>query len=133
VLEIEYKHKVNMSNVLAQAMYYYKSNFQYWFDKNEIAYINENNEQYQLKSIEEEMLITWFEIPTEKEHTFYLSTSQIAAKLSQFGKLQVTNATLNHLGKALKKNGFNRVKKNSVWVYEVRELSFNEVDKKSKN
>lgn len=53
----------------------------------EIKTINANNEQYQLKTAEEELLLTWFEKPKDEYNISYLSTSEIATKLSISGSL----------------------------------------------
>jgi hypothetical protein len=52
----------------------------------------------------------------------------IGAKLADRAKFNLTDATINKLGKALKKHNFNRVKRNSSYVYAVRELSYDDVD-----
>ena len=48
------------------ALKLHKEGFRHWFNQEEIKEINANNEQYQLRSPEEELLLTWFE-PVEKE------------------------------------------------------------------
>ncbi len=63
-----------------QALHLFNNGFRYWFDKEETKAITANNEQYQLRSPEEELLLIWFEIPKENFNILYLSTSQIASK-----------------------------------------------------
>ena len=55
--EIKYDHKVALADVYSQAMHLLKNGFRFWFDRDEIALINTNNEQYQLRSPEEELLL----------------------------------------------------------------------------
>ena len=129
---IQYQHNVDINLAFSQALFLFKSGFRYWFDQEEIKSITENNEQYQLHSPEEELLLTWFE-PIEREKAIvFLNASQIAAKLSERTKLNLTDATINKLGKALKKHNFIRLKKNGMAVYAVNELSYEEVDNKNK-
>ena len=129
---IQYQHDVDINMAFSQALFLFKSGFRHWFDQEEIKSITENNEQYQLHSPEEELLLTWFE-PIEREKaTLFLNASQIAAKLSERTKLNLTDATINKLGKALKKHNFIRLKKNGMAVYAVNELSYEEVDNKNK-
>ncbi|WP_367881683.1 DUF3874 domain-containing protein [Flavobacterium sp. ZE23DGlu08] len=71
----------------------------------------------QLHSPEEELLLTWFE-PCEREKAnTYFNASQIAAKLAEKAKINITDRTINKLGKALKKHNFIRLKKNGIAVY----------------
>ena len=132
VENIQYQHEVDINLVYAQALKLFKQGFRFWFDQEEIKSITANNEQYQLRSPEEELLLTWFE-PCEKEAAnSYLNASQIAAKLSDRAKLNINDGTINKLGKALKKHNFLRLKKNGIFVYALIENSYEEVDNRNK-
>ena len=125
---IQYDNDINLDKVYAQALTLLNSDFRYWFDQSEIKAISDNNEQYQLRSPEEELLLTWFQ-PVEVSEAFtFLNASQIGAKLADRAKFNLTDSTINKLGKALKKHNFNRVKRNSSYVYAVRELTYDDVD-----
>jgi predicted P-loop ATPase len=116
----------------SQALFLFKSGFRFWFDQEEIKSITENNEQYQLHSPEEELLLTWFEPCPKEEATLFLNASQIAAKLSDRTKLNLNDGTINKLGKALKKHNFIKISKKTGYVYAVKALSYEEVDVKNK-
>jgi hypothetical protein len=136
VTDITYDHKVSLNEVYSQALYLYKSGFRFWFNRDEIEAINHNNEQYQLRSPEEELLLTWFE-PVQLNpdgspsvHSpQYLNASQIAAKLADKAKISVTDGTVNKIGKALRKHGFLRIKKSQNYSYLVKELEWEMVDR----
>jgi hypothetical protein len=129
---IQYQHDVDINLAFSQALFLFKSGFRFWFDQEEIKSITENNEQYQLRSPEEELLLTWFE-PIERENaTLFLNASQIAAKLAERTKLNLTDGTINKLGKALKKHNFIKISKKTGYVYAVKELTYEEVDVKNK-
>lgn len=129
---IHYQHKVDINLAFSQALFLFKSGFRHWFDQEEIKSITENNEQYQLHSPEEELLLTWFE-PCEREKAnIYLNASQIAAKLAEKAKINITDGTINKLGKALKKHNFIRLKKNGIAVYALLEKTWEEVDYRNK-
>jgi hypothetical protein len=129
---IHYQHKVDINLAYSQALFLFKSGFRHWFDQEEIKSITENNEQYQLHSPEEELLLTWFE-PCEREKAnIYLNASQIAAKLAEKAKINITDGTINKLGKALKKHNFIRLKKNGIAVYALLEKTWEEVDYRNK-
>ena len=132
VEHIEYTHNIDINNAYAQAKQLYKDGFRYWFNQEEIKEINLNNEQYQIRSPEEELLLTWFEIADRDTANNFLNTTQIAAKLADKAKLNITDGTVMKLGKALKKHGYLRLSKKNGYVYAVRELSWEEVDNKNK-
>ena len=129
---IKYQHNVDINMAFSQALFLFKSGFRYWFDQEEIKNITENNEQYQLHSPEEELLLTWFE-PCEREKAnVFLNASQIAAKLAEKAKINITDGTINKLGKALKKHNFIRLKKNGIAVYALIENTWEEVDNRNR-
>jgi hypothetical protein len=129
---IKYQHNVDINMAFSQALFLFKSGFRYWFDQEEIKNITENNEQYQLHSPEEELLLTWFE-PCEREKAnVFLNASQIAAKLAEKAKINITDGTINKLGKALKKHNFIRLKKNGIAVYALIENTWEDVDNRNK-
>nr|WP_315150904.1 VapE domain-containing protein [uncultured Flavobacterium sp.] len=129
---IKYQHNVDINMAFSQALFLFKSGFRYWFDQEEIKNITANNEQYQLHSPEEELLLTWFEPCSKEEATLFLNASQIAAKLADRTKLNLNDATINKLGKALKKHSFIKISKKTGYVYAVKELTYEEVDYKNK-
>jgi hypothetical protein len=139
VTGIKYDHKVSLDDVYSQALHLFISGFRFWFNGEEIDAINTNNEQYQLHSPEEELLLTWFEpvkLEADGSPSFsrpsYLNASQIAAKLADKAKINVTDGTIVKLGKALRKHGFIRLKKNQVYTYMVRELEWELIDRLNK-
>jgi len=129
---IQYKHTVNIQSVYAQAMALWQSGFQFYFDKEEVRQISDNNEKYQIRTAEEELLLTWF-LPCETSlATNFYSASQILAKLSTRGCINTSTGNVISLGKALKKHGFQKLKKQGLYVYAVKELDFNQVDANSR-
>lgn len=132
VEHIEYAHNIDINNAYAQARHLYKDGFRYWFNQEEIKEINLNNEQYQIRSPEEELLLTWFEIADRDTANNFLNTTQIATKLAERAKLNITDGTVMKLGKALKKHGYLRLSKKSGYVYAVKELTWEEVDNQNR-
>ena len=114
------QHDVDINMAFSQALFLFKSGFRFWFDQEEIKSITENNEQYQLHSPEEELLLTWFEPCSKEEATLFLNASQIAAKLADRTKLNLNDGTINKLGKALKKHNFIKISKKTGYVYAVK-------------
>lgn len=132
VEHIEYHHNVNLDNCYKQALHLIDQGFRYWFNNEEIKNINQNNEQYQIKSPEEELLLTWFEKADKETANAFLNATQIATRLAFFSNININSGTVNQLGKALKKHGFMRISKNGSYVYAVKELEYDQVQKMNK-
>ena len=128
VEHIEYTHEIDINKVYAQALKLHKENFRHWFNQEEIKEINANNEQYQLRSPEEELLLTWFKVANKESANTFLNTTQIAVKLAEKTKLNITDGTVHKLGKALKKHQYLRIKRSGSYVYALQEKSLDEVE-----
>ncbi|QBN20262.1 VapE domain-containing protein [Flavobacterium nackdongense] len=129
---IKYQHNVDINMAFSQALFLFKSGFRFWFDQEEIKSITENNEQYQIHSPEEELLLTWFEPCDRDIATLFLNASQIGAKLAEKAKINLNDGTINKIGKALKKHNFVKLMRKGSPVYALREFSYEEVDEANK-
>ena len=129
---IEYQHSVDINLCYAQAYKLYQSGFRHWFNQEEIKEINANNEQYQIMSPEEELLLTWYEPTTKENANAFLKKTEIAVRLSIVANININDSTVIKLGKALKKHGFLRMAKNKTYVYAVNALDVDEVDRRAK-
>lgn len=116
-IQIDYAHNVLMSGVYSQAYYLWKSGFRYWFNNSDIEMINTNNEQYRMKSIEEELLLALFERCDVADATDLLSTTEILQLIFENNKNQIHNGTLQRLGKILNAYKFIKTKKAGRQVY----------------
>ncbi|QOW10277.1 virulence-associated E family protein [Kaistella flava (ex Peng et al. 2021)] len=133
VEHIEYTHDIDINKVYAQASKLKKEGFRHWFNQEETKEINANNEQYQLKSPEEELLLTWFEPADRQNATYFFNTTQIAQVLASRANLNVTDTSVRKIGMALKKHGFTRISKNKIYVYPILLKEFDDVDRENKN
>ena len=132
VEHIEYKHEIDINLCYAQAYKLYQAGFRHWFNQEEIKEINANNEQYQIKSPEEELLLTWFENATKNTAKYFLNTTQILQILTIRANINITDSSVIKLGKALRKHNFTRIMKNNSYVYAVNLLEYEEVDSNNK-
>lgn len=121
VTEINYQHSIPLDGVYAQAKHLLENGFTYWFDRAEIEAINQNNEQYRSMSVEEEMLLTWFEPCTTEDADLFLSTTELAAWFSEKVKINVTDAAKQKLGKSLRAHKFLRLKRQDRYVYALKQ------------
>jgi predicted P-loop ATPase len=115
--------KININSVWKQAYDLYKKGFKFWISENDIKEINQMNEQFQILSIEEELLLKFFEPVTKDDAIVFKSATDILADIRGHSSLNINdNASAMKLGKALKKHGFVRLKKQDRYVWAVKEL-----------
>lgn len=115
---INNKHNLDIDQLYTHALHLYLNNEKYWFDADEIIQINNMNKQFQLESLEEELLLNHFEPATEvcdcmsaTEILLYIQSREEGVKLQ-----------VNIIGKMLAKNGFEKVsrKGRKGWLVKKR-------------
>ena len=114
---INTSHSVNMDLVFAQALHLLNSDFQYWFDLNDIQEVNMQNNRFEVQSIEEEFLLKYFSPGTSDEE--FMTASEIKRCIELYAGVPLSSNSLNKLGQLLKKHRFKRIKK-KVYGYVVR-------------
>ncbi|PCJ27826.1 MAG: hypothetical protein COA97_02505 [Flavobacteriales bacterium] len=120
-LSINNKHGINLNLVYAQALALFEQGFKYWFDAEEIAEITSENERFEMRSTEEELLLKVFTPCPKDEAEYIFSTTEIAEHIKLISHdFRVTNSSVYSLGKALRKHGFCRFKRKGVYVYAVK-------------
>lgn len=104
VSDIDYMHGIDPDNMWAQAYHLYKKGYRHWFDIEEIKLINKHNEEFRTISLEEELLLRYFEFNKEGGEGEELSSSEIIEKIianiPQFSNKMRTIS----MGKALSKH-----------------------------
>lgn len=119
VESINLHHQVPLEQLYAQLLHLFRTGFQFWFDENEIARLNEKNAPFRFVSVEEEALFNVFEPCKKGEETAFLTTTQIQHALVQHtGHKSLSTQVIGHL---LRDAKFERVKRNDVYGYLVKE------------
>lgn len=121
VTAINYMHSIALQNVLSQAVALFKSGFQYWFDTQEIKRINKNNEQFRIMSVEEELLLAYFNPCSTEEADYFFTTTELIHYFTQRVKITLTEGAKQKMGKALRAHKFERLKKQGRYVYALQE------------
>lgn len=123
VQKIDYLQDINLNLVYAQALHLVKSDYKFWFDKEEIEELNASNHSFMTTSYEEEILLKYFR-PIEVEKTkIFLSATEISKFVQQYESFQINTAFVNNIGKALVKNSFIRTKKAGRYVYAIEKVA----------
>lgn len=115
-----------MDNVYSEVMYLYRHHVRYWFNDTEIEELHLTNAGFEVQTVEFEMLMQYFEKPSEEEENlFFMTTAQILTRLRDVCPMQLSE---KRLGEALRKAGFKRVQKRinnsnySVYGYRVKHV-----------
>lgn len=98
--------KIDMDAVWAEALQLFRSGFRYWFTKEEINEINNNNQEFEVTDIETEFLLELYEvIPRNSPESEELTSSIILYNLEAHFKTKLSG---KKLGDALNKLKFVR-------------------------
>lgn len=110
VESIDYQNMGNMDFVYGQAYSLYKSGFQYWFNLDDIKNIQAHNSQYEVQTVEEELLLEHYtQAEPKQEGAEKLNATQILRELYDDKLPNSPQVAVRRLGQALAKHGFNSV------------------------
>jgi predicted P-loop ATPase len=129
---IEKTKYLDINNVWRQAKFLFKNDFRYWFNTDEVDYLNKRNEIFSMVSIEEELISYYYrakqiEINNKflpPETIKYLTPSMILVDLENKTKQRLNK---RKLGEALNKLKFTK-KQRTIdgriqWTYQIIEKS----------
>lgn len=93
----------------AQARYLIEQDYNYWFDLEDIASLEEHNDQFRAQDSEEQLLPILFDIPAEGKGDF-LTTAQISERLVCYGNIKKP-LSVSQLGMLLGRAGYKNVRR----------------------
>ena len=128
LLEIDYHTPVNHQGIYAQAYALYRQGFQYWYENQEITFLNNRNEAFRQKDPLEENLFFYFRAarPNDIQAKWY-PASQLLSILSMNGRTQANAQMKQMLVTVLENNHFHsRKTSNNITEYWVVEYSAEE-------
>lgn len=102
---------VKVDDLYRQAFYLFRTGHQYWFDRDETLRLEERNRDFHNVSIEEDLVVTYIDIPTEEDvkrgDMEYANTAMINLHLAgKSNRVNVNETTKKRLGQVLRKLGF---------------------------
>lgn len=128
LLEIDYHTPVNHQGIYAQAYALYRQGFQYWYENQEITFLNNRNEAFRQKDPVEENLFFYFRAarPNDIQAQWY-PASYLLSVLSMNGRTQANAQMKQMLVTVLENNHFHsRKTSNNITEYWVVEYSAEE-------
>ena len=131
--EIDYGKPLNHKGIYSQALHLFSEGYEYWLNPEEQELVTQNNDQFQIVSPEEELLLAYFEPRAVHESDLFLTNSEILNRINFKACISNQSVRPRALGAALLKQGFIRLKRNGQQVYAVYEKNNLEIDEQFKN
>lgn len=133
-IDIEKAKKIDIDGIFSQAFYLFNNMFRYWFIDDEIKELHKNNQAFQVISLEEQLLIEFFEVPSTRENaTDYLQPALILEHIESHTKQRLST---KKLGEALSKLGFDKWQRTlngeTKWVWSVIKKDWLKVEDSNK-
>jgi predicted P-loop ATPase len=120
-IEISKAQALDMDKVYAQAYHDYKAGARYWFNDDEINLLHEHNDGFRVTSIEEELIIRYFDRPRNRyDATHFYSSAVIKAYLETETRQKLS---IKKIGEALQSLQFEKWQQTTntarAWVYSI--------------
>ena len=133
-IKIDDAKKINIEMVYSQALHLYNEGFVYWFNREEIEALHKHNEAFQVQSIEEQLILEYFDKPDSREAaTDHLQSAMIKKHIEDFTR---SNLSLKKLGEALTRLGFEKWQRTrdgrTKWVWSVIKKEIFTVEQQNK-
>ena len=116
---------VDYAGVYAQAYALQKGGFRYWSDAADVRRMNARNEAFEMKTVEEELVATWYRHPLAGEPYKLLSAGDVLQRLSGIVRVPITKTNVS---KALRRMGYQLHKYGGLNKYAMIELTNMEVE-----
>ena len=149
VVEIEnitLDNEFDINSMYAQGLQHYKDGLRYHFTNEDIKKQESQNEQFQLKTFEWDLVQKHYEVPTDEDIrnqstlVKYMSATDIMVSLSKDNNINANNTVKANIGKSLAAMGFKKVSRRKpghkspipLWcvkealLSETKPLEFNE-------
>lgn len=119
-----YTHPVNYEGVYAQAYALWKGGMHYWFENEEIKLLNEHNRQFEVPSMERELVLTYYRRPMPGEECIFVSTVNILSRINSAVKQHLSPVKI---GLVMKQAGFELLRSGGKRGYRVIELKGDDI------
>jgi predicted P-loop ATPase len=121
--KINHLHNINIDMVYAQAYAKYTLRESLFFTNEQEREIRERNENFNVISIEEELLNDFFRLPNDNEDFEWMSATEIATYLSANNLIfKPNNETLRVIGQIMSRIGYTKKKSMGTSSYKVKKI-----------
>lgn len=102
---------IDYLQLYAQAVAALNSGETYWFDVEHAKQTTDRNQTFNRLSIEENLLLHYFEVPGKEEQGEWMSPTEIFLYIQKESKMKLGNKGLSAFGRILKKHGFDSIRR----------------------
>lgn len=114
---------INYRQLYAQAMHALQKGERYWFDDEDEAVLKETNREFEQISPVEQLFHCYFRLPETVEEGEWMSPMQILEFLHSKNKeVKLTDGSVKHFGRILKKNNLECMHTRKGVVYKVEKF-----------
>ena len=89
-IDSPYTHAIPYEGLYAQAYRLYREDFQYWFDADEVAALDEHNAHFEEPNMVQELIETYFRHPYEGEAGQFYNTANILTAITTYCGSRIT-------------------------------------------
>jgi len=126
-IDIDKALAIDMDYVFSEVLWLLDNGYRYWFIDEEIDELHKISQQFNVQTVEYEMLMQGFEKPTSTDDSF-MTTAQVLNYLKMYSSLSLSE---KRMGEAIRKAGFERLQKringspNPVYGYRIKKIKPN--------
>lgn len=127
ISKLDYQHKINMDNVWSQAHSLLLSGKEHWLNTDEVAMMNERNEQFRNQTKEEEMMLDNFDMLEDGQNGGeWLSATEVINRMTQYNPKMAASLNTFKMGKSLSKHAKVKKMKKGVTRYFLKYIGATE-------
>ena len=117
-------HKYDYTGIFSQAMELWQSGFTYWFSQSETDAMISHIAKFEVPSVEEELISTYYRVPKRGEQYQLVSATNVIEHVNALIKRALSTVKV---GVAMRKQGFEQVKQDGKRCYKVIVLNVGEI------
>lgn len=125
---VDFKTPIDHEGIYSQALALYRNGYEYWYEGEEIDFLNRRNEEFRMKEPVEENLFYYYRKAREGEVSQkWLPASQMLSTICVYGRIQATHRNMQTLVTVLQQHRFlKRVTPEGITEYAIVEYSSDE-------
>lgn len=130
-MKLPYSYDIPYDCLYAQARDLFRQGFPFYSTQQEIARLDSYRRAFEVPSVEEELLTTWVRRPRPGEQPLFLNATALIGLLTERASLK-QNISVVHLGRALRKLGYERQQREAKKGYMLVVKSREEVEREQR-
>lgn len=127
VADIDLGARLDYARFWSDVRTLYDSGFNYWVTSDDFELLNSNNERFELRTVEEELFQSMYDIPEDGEMgAKWLTASEILVYITNRSRMALTATSRNNLGRVMKALGVYTKRTGGTTRYKVKEKNYHD-------